>query len=714
MTYLVENRLAPSGSDWKRLAAQIGPTGLRLYASHGVPQLFSRIGGEGGLQFEDSWLYLPAAMLDTIQRSAAPLKAIDGPMVSMGNPFLAEQHRFIPLLADGRVVAVLVSDLALTDHLPSLDIEELADGIAHDRAQRPTMAAAVAEEFIARLFHRDNSLESFVRRMLAWASEVWPSSYAGMYVEAQGVFVQRLTAGSLERCHCLPREIGLEVAQACHVGSDIAASFVPAEFIPDQPAFLTAPPDFLCMSPGAKVDSGRQLLLFAGPGSVARSAVQRLGEIARLVAQLHASQFTTCADLTRYYARLGSCEVNDGQLDETLADLFVAITQQASLSRVAVDLGASAAIRRYRELVIRPGHPITVQSIDRLDVPAVARESISAGLPFMLDDINRAELDPQSAKERYLQNVRSELYLPIVNSGGQGLAVFGSPVLGDYLSTLKPLLNCVAEYIWLHGRLASSVARGEIPAAVRTAGKTPTACDRRQVVLRRLGLTSLHGLNGALSVAGGQIELIRETSDQQAAAIPERRLAGLEEAVATIWRRVDAISHVISLPDAGERIHDADRFVQALPALFDGLLTQLRDTKNITVALQVLPVRMSQPILDADLVYDFLFPVLASVLDAAVCSGAIELSVTVTPKQALAVINFRRTLTGYTGLEAIAMAALPGYPSLPDASAVRAVAVGNVRCRFVQVDEDHCQCSIESAAGEYLSRPNAVTAQESE
>jgi hypothetical protein len=715
VTYLVENRLATSRSDWKRLASQIGSIGMRLYASHGVPQLFSRVGAESGVQFEDSWLYLPASMLDTIQLSAAHLKPVGSSLVSMGNPFLAEQHSFIPLIVDGKIAAVLVSDISHADHLPSLDIQELSEGIAYDRAQRGAVAVAVGDEFISRLFHRDNSLDNFIRRMLTWISQIWPSSYAGMYVESQGVFVQRLTAGSLDHCHCLPREIGLEVAQACQTSGDISAYLVPAEYLPEQPAFLTTPPDFLCMSPGVAVDSGRQLLVFAGPGGVSRQAIERLSEITRLVARLHVSQFTTCAELTRYYGQLGAATISDDQLSDTLKDLFTTIAQQVTLTRVVVDLGESSTIRRCREIVIRPGHSTMVQPLDRVDVPAIARDTLAAGRPHLVGQINLADLDTQSAKERYLQNVRAELYLPMADHGsGHGLVVFGSSVAGEYLSTMQPLLRCISEYIWLHARLASGVARGEIPATVRGAEGASAAADRRQIVMRRLGLTSLHGLNGALSVAGGQIELMRETSDQPTGHLSERRLSGLEEAVATIWKRVDAISRVISLPDAGDLIHDADRFVQGLPTLVDGLLTQLRDTKNISITLQILPVHMSQPVLDADLVYDFLLPVLASVLDAAVCSGTIELSVSVTPRQSCAVVSFRRTLTGYTGLEAIAMAALPGYPSIPDASAARVIAVGNVRCRFVQIDDDRCQCRIECANRDPRVSPTTAVAQESE
>jgi len=716
VSYLVENRLATSGSDWKRLASQIGPIGMRLYASHGVPQLFSRVGADSGLQFEDSWLYLPATMLDTIQRSAAHLKVGGGPLVSMGNPFLADQHRFIPLIVDDKVAAVLVSDTSQIDQLPSLDIQELVAGLAFDRSQRSAMAAAVADAFIGRLFHRDNSLENFIRRTLTWISQVWPSSYAGMYVESQGVFVQRLTAGSLDRCHCLPREIGLEVAQSCQTSGDIAACLVPAELLPEQPAFLTTPPDFVCMSPGVAVDAGRQLLMFAGPGSISRQAVDQLSEISRLVSQLHVSQFTTCAELTRYYGRLGTATISDEQLSTTLQELFSNVAQQVSLSRVVVDLGEAAVISRFREVIIRPGHATSVRPIGITEIPAVARETLLTGRPFHLGEIKLAGLDTQSAKERYLQNVRAELYVPITSGNmSQGLIIFGSPVAGEYLSTMQPLLQCLAEYIWLHGRLASGVARGEIPATIRGECGVSAAAERRQTVMRRIGLTSLHGLNGALSVAGGQIELIRETSDQQQTGLlPERRLAGLEDAVATIWRRVDAISRVISLPDPGELIHDADRFVQELPTLFDGLLTQLRDTKNISVALQILPVRMSQPVLDAGMVYDFLFPVLATVLDAAVCSGTIDLGVSVNPRQSLVVASFRQTLIGYASLESIAMTALPGYPSVTDSGATRAVAIGKVRCRFAQVDDDHCQCRIECATSDSGVTPKAAAVQESE
>ncbi|MEW6049791.1 MAG: hypothetical protein AB1644_01840 [Candidatus Zixiibacteriota bacterium] len=698
-----------TGVDWAALACQATSLGVRLYATHGVPQLFARVGDGRGEQFEDSWLYVPRLHLNTMRRSVEPFESEIDVSTAVGNPVESEQYQLIPLLTDHRVAAILTVNAG--QDVPAQELQKLCAGLAVKYNANAVFRTEIASEFVSRLFHRDNSVDSFVRRTLAWMSHIWTNSYAGVYVEAQGVYVQRLTVGSLERCHRLAREIPFEVAAPWENDIGLANRLIPAEILPDHPMFLTAPPDFLFMHPGVVCEPQKQLLVIAGPGNLLDASVCRLGEILRLLSRLHVSQFTTCAEMTRHFGRLGTSAATERQFNEDLKELFDVLSQQIALTRVAIDLGVDSTRERYREIVIQPGRPASVGVAEGVAIPSQAVETLAAGRPFVVKEIGLSDLDQKTAKELYVRNVRAEMYLPLGDAGVEsGMVVFGSPVQGDYLSSMLPFLQCVADYIRLHGKLLNAVTRGEIPSSTRTTGPQIEPLLRRLETVQKLSLATLHGLNSAISVADGQLELLSQSGKDISTGDHELRTARMRDAMDAVWKHVEGIGQICACAEpTNMTIGDASAFIRLLPLLFEGTIRQIRDTKNISVSVHSDEVPDEAIAIGSAAIYDFLLPLVTSVLGSAVCSGTVGVSMRSEDDQCRLTILFDRALIGDISLTEFGAGVLHGYEPAPNSNGQDGYVSGLATCYVHVVDDDTYELCIDCGAPRHSSTPTPMT-----
>lgn len=433
-------------TDW--LAEILSRHGRVLYAGTGFPQLFERVERSGEHHFNATWLYIPSHYLQVITDQSDP--RADRVGIVWAEPLLCDDRPVFPLIYKGEVVAVISSETA---QLPEFDASELGTIQSWCAEQLADSADLVRERcgtFVRELFRGGDSPQLFMKRALSLLTNNWSRSCAGLYTECQGTYWLNLAIGDVSRWFRLQRQFYPEAAMRMLESVYRQENFLPADTLGDYPTFLDVMPDFLFVHEGMLSPRNKQFILMSGPGAISRSQAIKLKEYARLVSGLQEYQFASGGELIRSFTRLARTGITDLTLEQLLTETWGWLSQQISLSRLAVLCRVDSQADPCGLMIQRKQDGETEVARLELTIPASIREQLLDGKPYVVEDVRSGLLSDSIAKERYIHHILSEYYAPITTPNGvAGIAVFSAPSAGDYLAAESELLESVAAYISL-------------------------------------------------------------------------------------------------------------------------------------------------------------------------------------------------------------------------------------------------------------------------
>jgi hypothetical protein len=690
---------------WDLLPTEIIASGVDLYLAGGFGQLFRRVHEGSSERFDNSWLYIPSGFPDL---ELAATESGDAPDSSQpfGRAIVVDDQRLYPLVHQSRIVGVLV---ASGSTVPSGEsVERLMARIA------PIIAPAeqndnLGEEFAARLFHRDSSQQSFYRRLFAWLTDLWPKSFAGVYMESQGTYVLRTSVGNIDRCYRLPREMSAEVAERLLGAAGEGPKCTPLDTMPDHPAFLDAAPDILFVHSGINSDCTKQLIAVAGPGDVDWTLCRRLFEVASLVGSLKEHQFATSNGLIEFYSRLALEEFTGFNSPKLLADLFEHVSQQINLSQMVV-----AVLDTRKQLVIPfvlPGSGPTGEQSQPI-APEMFPDSIVAQVlkneMYHMADINDGVLNVEQAKKRYFGNVKAESCVPLrTPQGVSGFLAFGSPISGSYLADREPLLVAVADFVAFY--VASLQRHGAAEQLLGTKPEStaaPAGLAHRLLMVHKLSEGCLHDMSDSLSVMLGQAEIARSAAEEASEGDASHRvhLDRISRAAESMSGRLDALRQICTCSRlAQDSTIDGARLIRDLPVILSGLARQVKDTKNIEVTVVVASRELPAMTISPAFAFDVLLPMIIALMEEAVCSGQVKVSAETSPLAHTLVLSFARKLVGGSDLTELLCRTFNDKRPFTPEEAADIIHVGTVTISAERAKDDRFRIRIQQPSGTDLS-----------
>jgi hypothetical protein len=681
-------------SAWDLLPTEIISSGVDLYLAGGFERLFRRVHEGSAERFDNSWLYVPSGTIkppqETLEEGTGAM-----PPQDLGDAIPMDDQRLYPLFLRGRTIGILVASGV---GAPSGETAErlLARIARFVEPDRP--ANDLAHDFLKQLFHRDNSPQEFYRRLLSWLTDLWPRSFAGVYVETQGTFILRTSVGNIDRCYRLPREMSVEAAEQFLASSDITTSCVPLDTLPDHPIFLDAPPDMLFVHAGIGSACVRQLIAVAGPGDADSRTCRQLLELGALTSSLNENQFASAGGLLSFYARLAREELTGFDTTKLFTDLYEHISQQLDLSEMSVVLLDDK--RRLSVTMKLPGNvPETPEHY-----PEAVVAHVLAGEPYHLADINSDILSVDQARSRYFANVKSESYLPLRDPKGvSGLVTFGSPVTGSYLADHEELLFAVANFVAFYvGRVKSLDNDALLNPSTPGAAASPADLARRLLMVHKLSDGCLHDMSDSLSVILGQAEIARSAAEEstQNDLSYLSHLHRVARAAESMSGRLEALRQICACSKLAQSAKiDGAKFLRDLPIILSGLARQVRDTKNIEVSVAVMSRELPQVQFSSAMAFDVFLPVLITLMENAVCSGQIKVSTETGPGFAALALNLAHRLVAQTDLPALLNATFADQrPFSPEESA-DLIRLGSVSVGAETLKQDTIRVTIRQLLG---------------
>ncbi|MBK7141127.1 MAG: hypothetical protein IPH75_03470 [bacterium] len=463
MSTRTEQRSA-STAHW--LSEIVSRHGRVFYSGTGFPQLFERIEQSGEHHFDNTWIYIPAHYLQMVADQSDQRGERTG--IVWAEPILCDDRSVFPLLYRGEVVAMLSSDTSVLPEFDSSELNAIQGWCAEYVNDSPDQVRERCGMFVRELFRGGDSPQQFMKRAMTLLTNGWSRSCAGLYVESQGTFWLNLAIGDVSRWFRLVRHFHPEAAMRMLESVYRHEYFIPADTIGDYPTFLDVLPDFYFVHEGMLSPRAKQFILMSGPGAITRSQAMQLQEYARLVSGLQEFQFASGSELIPNFSRLAAQGVGESTFEQMLTETWNWLSQQISLSRVAILCRLDDSPTPCGLIIQRQQDGETQLARMELQIPPYIIERLKNGNGYAIEDVRGGELVDTIAKERYLHHILSEYYLPIQTPAGViGAAVFSAPSAGDYLTMELQLLEAVTAYfsLWMqmdrrrdcHGKEAESV-----------------------------------------------------------------------------------------------------------------------------------------------------------------------------------------------------------------------------------------------------------------
>lgn len=602
------------------------PSNTYLMLRRGLPNLFQKHQNATSGSNDDSWLFIPDKVLESILVSQRTFDIGNGQQAPLSSTLQLDDRILVPVCAAGKVSCIVDIPENATFSVSAAElknIEKIAKSAGHAEISD---AVQIAYEFVSRLFDCKQSYAEFAQRLLNFMTDQIDGSYAGLYWKSDNGYYRRWSYGDLLLSDKLPLDVSSETVENWQDANSQGQTFIPAELVPDEPVFLKTPPSFLFVHQTPNYGDREQWLAMAVPGDISASAIAKITIIAGLLISIDDDRTSGYADLVAMFGGLLNKNHKVLPLEEAVRLSFKVIDSKMRLRSLCVLDNDNSVIK-----CIKSEHDqLKIEKNKVTKIPELAWQVIESHEPLMLVGSLQAL---QEERKRGDEEAVSSAFFPIPIKDGRAALL-----LAEFEGELgrarqqQYILELVSMFLGICLSLSKEVT-GE-PKIVGTPGyETGEAISlARLQTLSNLNGGYFHELVEYLSVILGQAEIMEYGLNQAHKPITEEGLRQSTErivrAAGSLARRLEELKKVSTIQpiESGNAI-SAQQLLSMLPGMSYGYYLTIKDNKNVEIGLQTKTdknVSFSIPVLH---VYDFILPLILAIMDQAVCSGKISVSV---------------------------------------------------------------------------------------
>ncbi|HOP06852.1 MAG TPA: hypothetical protein PLF13_06120 [candidate division Zixibacteria bacterium] len=657
-----------SESEYRSLLGDLSNLGLpesaRLYLVAGLPQVFKRICNDADKCFEASWLYVPLSQVKSLrQHVIVEASRLSRSGISR-HAVRAEGVKLFPIVCSGEFAGFLSvprgEPIQFDDTLLDSLLERLEVHFDHVQSEN----SSIVRDFVQRLYRRDQSFQAFLKSALQLMSDQWERSMGAVYYDLDGIYNMRMALGDIQFGDVLPSEVKQSTARDWVDAVRRSEYFVPAELLPDSPIFLSMPPTFIFVHPAITSSRTEFLLAVAISGDIDHQAISNIQEVAGLVSDLDESQFATSFGLIELYSQLGDLIHAAPIRDEILLDIFKRLSQQMKLSRMLL-VSASGPVSKVKQ---RRQQEPELSIEERIPVPDQAIKAVSSDKSILLDDFRKQFGNSELSKLYYLDDVASELIIPIRWSNQEwSYIAFGTPLSAAYLEEHRRLLEFAARYVEI---CLLFIRRGwwqrQVSDDDSKAPENGESNDLRKIS-GRLADGILHALLEQLSVVLGQGEIME---DELSTAIPgedkNEQLEGTRRINRAATSIAEYVEHLRWLqkhcdPCTENELVEVVQLVDEVPAVLSGYIRDLKARKRIDIKIWSECDGEIREKVTRSTVVTTILPLLVTILDEAICSGDITIRWHVSEQSPILSCEFAENLIGHIDLAGLVDRVYPSH-----------------------------------------------------
>ncbi len=602
------------------------PSNTYLMLRRGLPNLFARHQDLTSGSNEDSWLFIPNKVLESILVSQRTFDIGNGQQAPLNGALRLDNRILVPVCTAGKVSGIVDVPENTTFSVSAAElknIEKIAKSAGHAEISD---AVQIAYEFVSRLFDCKQSYAEFAQRLLNFVTDQIDGSYAGLYWKSTNGYYRRWSYGDLLLSDKLPLDVPPETVENWQEANSQGKAFIPAELVPDEPVFLKTPPSFLFVHQTPNYGDREQWLAMAVPGNISASAIAKITIIAGLLTSMDDDRTTGYSELVAMFGGLLNKNYRVLPLEEAVRLSFKVIDSKMRLRSLCILDNDNSVIK-----CIKSEHEqLRIEKNKVTKVPEQVWKVIESHEPLIL---NGSLQELQEERVSSDEGTVSSAFFPVPIKDARAALLLAEFEGGlERARQHQYILELVSMFLGICLSLSKEVTGDQ-----KIVG-TPSHETGEAISLARL--QTLSNLNGGyfhelveyLSVILGQDEIMEYGLNQAHKPITEEGLLQSTErivrAASSLARRLEELKKVSTIQpiESGNSI-SAEQLLSMLPGMSYGYYLTVKDNKNVEIGLQTKAdknVSFSIPVLH---IYDFILPLILAIMDQAVCSGKITVSV---------------------------------------------------------------------------------------
>ena len=686
-----DNRLLPMDGCVFGLTAS-----THVYLAGGIPSVFRRVTADATQEFENPWLYVPRSLLrdlEQVEDGVPPIGLGDGLSGESGDA--DEPRRLLPVFDRGRIKGVIACREADRSGVGDGSVTRVQEAIA---ARDTSFLPDVATQFTTRLFDRDQSHDRFLKSLLELMAEQWPRTLGGVYFNNDGIYRLRFAVGDIGACDRLAGSLPLGMADRWEDAVRRKEFLVPADIMPEYPVLMNRPPKFAFVHPGIVSRRTEYLVALILSGDVDEPTMAAIGEIARLASHLDETQFSSASELSDLYGHLDQARQKKDSVHRVLGEALQTLYRQLEVSRIVLTGGDGSSHSAVRQNGEKP----SLRSDLKSPIPAAVLSAKSKDDCIFNEDIQSLFKHGDEARQYFLDNVCSEIIMPVqLGLSEMGSLAVGSPVKGDYLLRKKDFLAGVAQFVGLYASINEYLSPRERSRKKSGGeGRIEPVLERFDTIHKLAG-GYFHDLLGLLSVVVGQSDIIRS-------AVAVDNVEGVKHSVLEGSRRVNEaadrmasflgfLRDLCTIEKAGlKRKMSGSKLIEDLPAILHGYTRQLRDTKNISIAVKSCSAEGTDFYVTYADLYDSILPLVLSIMDNAERSGVLTVDAVDDGSRSGLRLTFNRALLGAIKPSAMLRSVFAYYLDVDTVSSPSEIHVGDVSISWEEKSNELCRIVVTS------------------
>ncbi len=687
----------------KSLSGKLAELGLpgyaRFYSCIGLPNIFAWKNVEKTESFQETWLFVPDRTLEGILRCKRKFDITSEKHHPVTSSLQLDNQTLFPVHCYGKIAAFVVipegkqfsASPAELERLEKID-NSLGHGDKFDAVQ-------IAFEFVSRLFDCKQSYSEFAQRLLNFLTDQVDKSYAGLYWKGADGYHRRWAYGDLQLSDKIPLDISAETIELWHEANSLGKSFIAAELVQDEPVFVQSPPSFLFVHQTPNFGDREQWLVMAVPGDISAAAMARITIIASLLSSMDDERTTGYSDLIEMFGGLLDKNHKALSLDEALKLCFKLIDGKLRLTSMCLLDTANSVIKCMRV----GDDQLKIEKSNVSQIPNRATRVIESLEPAFNDGPAQPMQDARDgARDAAVSHVLFPV--PIKESGAVLLSAEFAGGL-ERAKRFQHLFELTSKYLGVCISLTRA-ATGELKVVGTPANEiAETMALARLRTLSKLNGGYFHELIEYLSVILGQAEImdyeLQKTNRPLTVEHLHQSTDRIVRAAEFLARRLEELKEVSTIRaiDSGRSI-SSEQFLNMLPTMTFGYFLTVKDNKNVEIAVQTKPdknVSFPIPVLH---IYDFILPLILTIMDEAVCSGKMYIGVAEHFGRPVLRISYPKKLSGKLSLEKLLDKVFKYYQSQKGEEGQILVAADDAQFVFSDCDGDRFQ-AIYSCVGQH-------------
>lgn len=612
------------------------PRSSRLFVRTGLPNVFGELLADPE---ENPWLFVPDNILSTIEQQSD----------SNSDIITVDAYELYPVVYENQVLAIVAIVSHTSSGLSSQTVDRLKQVLFESGALDKKAVMQISEQFVSELFDFRQSYSELINKLLGLMTDQAAHSHAAMYWVEDNNLYRRWSKGDLLLSDKLALTLHGEHVVRWTSALQTGRAIIPAEIVESEPVFMERPPNFIALFDAPTYADRRQILAIAITGETGPGNVEKIKQISRLFGVCSGSKMTNYTQLAKLFGESPHRQAQSGGYEQALIDAFKILDDRVRIESVCLLESDNVAVLCIKNS--QNEHEVTRKTVTEItdDLSAIINGEKSI---LVIHDMDCAETE-NSDSNKFLCRV----FMKVPIRGGidsiMRIEYYGETKRAQ---ELEELFVMIASFLGVSVSLQLSETKGAKYISNDIKSDQDMDSVNRLRTMDKITSGYFHEFVECLSVILGQVQIMQYEMGINSPAVTTEHLLfsadRINQAALTLASGINKVREmsIFSSNDTGKFV-SAEKFLKVLPSLTYGYSAAVKESKNLELIVQSQSdARISLP-LPVLHIYDYILPLILILMDEAICSGRILVSLTEYFGGPALRISFARNMIGKLDFE---------------------------------------------------------------